>query len=272
MVTSLGGDCASACVFMHDNFSRLFVNLLGPSSRMSSQPPTGPSASPGGRTAAWKMDEPQPKRQGQKRPKRPRIDIDEQIEEANRLAALLKKVQQSAKNIKKAGQRTKKRLLAKAGRLSGDDLERISVIKRCGLIVDPRTANGESEESKVPPSFQVAKDTTRGTVTDQLVRIFDGIVTTDRSAAGVVPQASSAQTAGLAQSSAQSPTFSGVLRLAAKARVGSASTCEDKSMPEQASVVVDEVHMGQVNGHEEGAELEEDFDSVADESPEMCNP
>ena len=255
---------------MHDNFSRLSVNLLGPSSRMSSQPPAGPSASPGGRPAAWKVEEPQPKRQGQKRPKRPRIDIDEQIEEANRLAALLKKVQQSAKNIKKAGQRTKKRLLAKAGRLSGDDLERISVIKRRGLIEDPRT--GGSDESKVPPSFQVAKDTTRGTVTDQLVRIFDGIVTTDRSAAGVVPKASSAQTAGLAQSSAQSPTFSGELRLAAKARVGSASTCEDKSMREQASVVVDGMHMDQVDGHEEVVELEEDLESVADQSPDLCNP
>jgi hypothetical protein len=124
----------------------------------------------------------------------------------------------------------------------------------------------------VPPSFQVAKDTTRGTVTDQLVRIFDGIVTTGRSAAGVLTQASTAQTVGLAQSSAQSPTFSGVLRLAAKARVGSASICEDKIMPEQASVIVDEVDMGRVNAHEEGAGLEEDADSVADESPEMCNP
>ncbi len=41
----------------------------------------GTIVSPSQRTAAWKMDEPQPKRQGQKRPKRPRIDIDEQIED-----------------------------------------------------------------------------------------------------------------------------------------------------------------------------------------------
>ncbi len=123
---------------------------------MSSQPPTGQSASPGERTAAWKMAQPQAKRQVQKRPKRPRIDIDEQIEEANRLAALLKKVQQSAKNIKKSGQRTKKRLLAK-GRLSGDDLERISVIKRCGLIVDPRVASSGSGESEVRPSIQISQ-------------------------------------------------------------------------------------------------------------------
>ena len=125
-------------VLMHDNISRFVLTaLFGSSSRMSSQPPSAQSASSVVRSAAWKMEQPQPRRAVQKRPKRPRIDIDEQIEEANRLAALLKKVQQSAKNIKKSGQRTKKRLLAKAGRLSGEDLERIAVIKRCGLIVDP---------------------------------------------------------------------------------------------------------------------------------------
>jgi hypothetical protein len=239
---------------------------------MSSQPPTGQSASPGQRTAAWKMEQPQAKRQVQRRPKRPRIDIDEQIEEANRLAALLKKVQQSAKNIKKSGQRTKKRLLAKAGRLSGDDLERISVIKRCGLIVDPRAATSGSGESEVRPSLQISKDTTRGTITDQLVRIFDGIVTADRSADAVVPQASGAQTEGLAQSLAPAPTMPGVLRLASKARVGSASTCEDKIMREKASVVVDGMNMDLVDGPEEVVELEEDLESVADQSPEMFNP
>ena len=120
--------------------------------------------------------------------------------------------------------------------------------------------------------MQISKDTTRGTITDQLVRIFDGIVTTDRSADGVVPQASGAQTAGLAQSSAPAPTLPGVLRLASKARVGSVSICEDKSMLEKASVVVDGLNMDQVDDHGEDVELEEELESVADQSPESCNP
>jgi hypothetical protein len=206
---------------------------------MSSQPPNGQSVAPGNRTAAWKMEQAQPKRQVQKRPKRPRIDIDEQIEEANRLASMLKKVQQSAKNIKKSGQRTKKRLLAKAGRLSGDDLERISVIKRCGLIVDPRVASHGSGSSEGRTSFQISKDTTRGTITDQLVRMFDGIVTTGRPADVVLPPASGALKEGQAQSSATAPNMDGVLRLASNARIGSGSNCDQKNMGEKALVVVD---------------------------------
>ena len=113
--------------------------------------------------------------------------------------------------------------------------------------------------------MQTSKDTTRGTITDQLVRIFDGIVTADRSADAVVPQASGAQTKGLAQSLAPAPTMPGVLRLESKARVGSASTCEDKSMREKASVVVDGMNMDQVDGHEQDGAFEEDLANAADE-------
>jgi hypothetical protein len=258
---------------MYDDISRCFLSTLClPFSCMSFQPPTGSSASPGQRTAAWKMAESEPKRQVQKRTKRPRIDIDEQIEEANRLATLLKKVQQSAKNIKKSGQRTKKRLLAKAGRLSGEDLERISVIKRCGLIVDPHVADSEIGGSEDRPSMKASKDTTRGTITDHLVRIFDGIVTAGRPAVNLVPPASGLQTEGLAPPTDSAPTVPGVLRLASKARVGSAWTDTSKIVVENNGVVVCGLNVDQVDGHEVDAAFEKDLDSVADESPEMCNP
>jgi hypothetical protein len=258
---------------MYDNISRCFlITLRLPFSCMSSEPPTGSSASPGQRTAAWKRAEPEPKRQVQKRTKRPRIDIDEQIEEANRLAALLKKVQQSAKNIKKSGQRTKKRLLAKAGRLSGEDLERISVIKRCGLIVDPHVADSEAGGSEDRPSMKASKDTTRGTITDHLVRIFDGIVSAGRPADKLVSPTSSLQTEGLAPPAASASIVPGVLRLASKARVGYALTDANKIVVENAGVVVGGMNVDQGDGDEVDGAFEEDLDSVAQESPEMCNP
>ncbi len=42
-------------------------------------------------------------------------------------------------------------------------------------------------------------------------------------------------------------------------------------MGEKAMVVVDGMNVDQVVGHEEVGELKEDLESVADESPEMCN-
>jgi hypothetical protein len=239
---------------------------------MSSQLPDGLSPSSGARTAAWKRAQPEPQRQVQRRTKRPRIDIDEQIEEANRLAALLKKVQQSAKNIKKSGQRTKKRLLAKAGRLSGDDLERIAVIKRCGLIVDPRPSTSGASASEDRPSMQASKDSTRGTITDQLVRIFDGIVTTGRSADDVVSPASGAPTAALIPPIDSVPNVPGVLRLASKARIGSAPTGANNSMIENGTADVGGMNVDDVDGHELEAAPVEDPHDPSDELPEMCNP
>jgi hypothetical protein len=69
---------------------------------------------------------------------RPRIDIDNQISEANRVSAVLRRVAQAAKSTAKNGTRAKQRLVRKAGKVSSEDLERIAVLKRCGLF------NGES--------------------------------------------------------------------------------------------------------------------------------
>ena len=61
---------------------------------------------------------------------RPRIDIDDQISEANRVHDLLRKMSQAAKSLKKAQTKAKQRLLKKAARLNPADLERIAVLKR----------------------------------------------------------------------------------------------------------------------------------------------
>ena len=82
---------------------------------------------------------------------RPKIDIDLEIIEANRLAQVTKRMMQAAKAAQRNSQRSKQRLVRKAGKLSAADLERIAVLKRCGLFVadeeSDTTAPGSSEAS-----------------------------------------------------------------------------------------------------------------------------
>lgn len=66
---------------------------------------------------------------------KPKIDIDAEIEEANRLGELFKRMVHLSKVAAKNNARKKKSLLNKAGRLSEDDLMRLAVLKRCGLVV-----------------------------------------------------------------------------------------------------------------------------------------
>ena len=66
---------------------------------------------------------------------RPRIDIDDQITEANRVHDLLRKMSQAAKSLKKSQTKAKQRLIKKAARLNPADLERIAVLKR--IFSDP---------------------------------------------------------------------------------------------------------------------------------------
>ena len=61
---------------------------------------------------------------------RPRLDIDDQIMEANRVHDMLKKMSSAAKQIKKSQTKAKQRLIKKASRLNPEDLERIAVLKR----------------------------------------------------------------------------------------------------------------------------------------------
>ena len=67
---------------------------------------------------------------------RPRIDLDEQIAQANKLAEVSKKMLVAAKSAQKTQKKQKQRLIRKAGKLSAEDLERIAVLKRCGLYAD----------------------------------------------------------------------------------------------------------------------------------------
>ena len=67
---------------------------------------------------------------------RPKIDIDHEIIEANRLAEVTRRMMQAAKAAQRNSRRSKQRLVRKAGKLSAEDLERIAVLKRCGLYAE----------------------------------------------------------------------------------------------------------------------------------------
>ena len=94
-----------------------------------------------------------PKRAGRP-PKgsRPKIDIDDEIDEANRLAEVTKKMMQAAKAAQRNSRRTKQRLVRKAGKLSAADLERIATLKRCGLFVADPTEPSTSSTSSAASS------------------------------------------------------------------------------------------------------------------------
>ena len=79
-----------------------------------------------------------------KRAARPKIDLDDEIRRANELAAVSRKMLAAARNTSRNNKRAKQRLIKKAGKLSPEDLERIAVLKRCGLFVDE--ADDEDKE------------------------------------------------------------------------------------------------------------------------------
>jgi hypothetical protein len=68
-----------------------------------------------------------------KREKKPDIDYDAKIQEAAASIKEMSKAMAAAKSAQKNERRKKQRLLKKAACLSPEDLERIAVLKRCGL-------------------------------------------------------------------------------------------------------------------------------------------
>ena len=66
--------------------------------------------------------------------RKPKIDIDNEIEEANRLAELFRKMQNASKVAARKATRSKQRLMKKADQLSEQDLMRLAVLKRCGIF------------------------------------------------------------------------------------------------------------------------------------------
>ena len=97
-------------------------------------------------------DQPVPGGKRRARIQRPRIDIDDQIREANRVSDLLKKMGQAAKTLKKAQTKAKQRLVKKAARLSPQDLERIAVLKRVFGDGDDSTVDQAASSSSALPS------------------------------------------------------------------------------------------------------------------------
>ena len=74
---------------------------------------------------------------------RPKIDLDDEIRRANDLAAMSRKMLQAAKNVSRNNRKAKQRLIKKAGKLSPEDLERIAVLKRCGMYEE----DGEEKQT-----------------------------------------------------------------------------------------------------------------------------
>lgn len=75
---------------------------------------------------------------------RPKIDIDDEIQEANRLADLFRRMQAASKVAARNAHRSKQRLMKKASKLSQTDLLRMATLKRCGLVeLSPEVPEGE---------------------------------------------------------------------------------------------------------------------------------
>ena len=106
-------------------------------------PPTTPAVKPKARAAGGRT----------RGVKKPQIDIDEEIEEANKLAELFKKMQKASKVAARNAGRQRQRLVRKAQKLSDQDLMRLAVIKRCGMFVqDDAVASGSAAAADCSPT------------------------------------------------------------------------------------------------------------------------
>ena len=83
-----------------------------------------------------KAASPPVKPKGGKRRPRPTIDIDSAIHECKQKLKEAQKKVQAARLHQRNEKRRKQRVVKKAASLSLEDLERIAVLKRCGLITE----------------------------------------------------------------------------------------------------------------------------------------
>ena len=101
-----------------------------------------PSPPVSGTTTGAPVIEPSPKVAARGRPggrqKRPEIDYDTNMRAARQSMKEATKAVAAARAVQKNEARKKQRLMKKASSLSPNDLERIAVMKRCGLF-DPTT-------------------------------------------------------------------------------------------------------------------------------------
>ena len=86
------------------------------------------------------------------RTKRPRIDLDDSISQAKKAMKEAQKSVAEARKIGRNERRKKQRLLKKAIGLSAEDLERIAVLKRCGLQNASPKASDTPEDAVQPPA------------------------------------------------------------------------------------------------------------------------
>ena len=86
------------------------------------------------------------------RAKRPRIDLDDTISEAKQAMKAAQKKVAEARKVGRNERRKKQRLLKKASGLSADDLERIAVLKRCGLDTTAAQTSATAQVKVMPPT------------------------------------------------------------------------------------------------------------------------
>jgi hypothetical protein len=110
----------SLCLFAQ----RAMSDDPGTHGASSARPPAAPASAKAEAKASTRS----------KKAARPKIDLDEEIRRANDLAAMSRKMLSVAKQTSKNNRKAKQRLIKKAGKLSPEDLERIAVLKRCGLF------------------------------------------------------------------------------------------------------------------------------------------
>jgi hypothetical protein len=94
---------------------------------------------------------------GRKRAKRPDIDYDEKIQEATKNIKEMARAMAAAKTAQKNERRKKQRLVKKASQLSPEDLERIAVLKRCGMwTAEGRAPRASHSRGASPPSREAS--------------------------------------------------------------------------------------------------------------------
>jgi hypothetical protein len=64
-----------------------------------------------------------------------RVDIDDDIDEANKVRGLLRRIPKKAVQIKRTSKKMKQQIVRRANKLQAEDIERIAVLRRCGLYI-----------------------------------------------------------------------------------------------------------------------------------------
>ena len=176
-----------------------------------------------------------------KRAARPKIDLDDEIRRANDLAAMSRKMLLAARNSSRNNRKAKQRLIKKAGKLSPEDLERIAVLKRCGLFVDEgddqdnggddgEEASGSKEASMKGPSPEEKKR-------PQLAKTLQALTESNPILEEVGVALSKSTSGGASSSSAGVntvlPKKKGLLRLSSRARLPRGPSPEDEVVDSQ---------------------------------------